>query len=110
MPSRISVEQRAIISEVQIFRTVMAQRNRLYGVNRRLLSGDFYLRLPRDKALAILDAHERELRPWLEGDGTDKYLFRGDVESRRLLRDKVRRIERLRAALSSGIPKNTESY
>jgi hypothetical protein len=77
----------------------MAERNRrrTYGRNRQLQALPFYLRMERGHALALLDAHERDC--WVKAAGAAPALLPGTNESRRLLREKLERIQRVRTAL-----------
>ena len=78
----------------------MPQINRRHGINRRLLALEFFLRLSPNHALEILDAHEQEVRLLLNADKSDPR-FRMTCHRRRLLRDKLRRIERVRVAVDA---------
>jgi hypothetical protein len=86
----------------------MAQLRKSFGINRRLLSVEYFQSLEYEHALAILDSHEMEITPWLERDETDQYRRNLSAHSRRLLRDKLRRIERIRAALNNKAPSDGE--
>jgi hypothetical protein len=71
--------------------------NKSCGLNRRLLPLAYYRLMSIDRALAILDAHEKEISFRLNSNASG---IEDSVASRRLLRDKLRRVERTRDALN----------